>query len=95
MKNDNTKEDPAQSFKKSVSASKNGYFADTGISFVVGEGEEVLTKLCDVAKKAFEAGLKKAKPGSKKSRIGKSGVRNSETAWIHGYQKPYRTWCWT
>lgn len=50
-----------------VSASKNGYFADTGISFVVGEGEEVLAKLCDVAKKAFEAGLKKAKPGSKKA----------------------------
>lgn len=38
-----------------ISASKNGYFADTGISFVVGEGEEVLTKICDVAKKAFEA----------------------------------------
>lgn len=49
-----------------VSGSKNGYFADTGISFVVGEGEAVLTKICDVAKKAFEAGLKKAKPGSKK-----------------------------
>ncbi|HIW32981.1 MAG TPA: type I methionyl aminopeptidase [Candidatus Paenibacillus intestinavium] len=55
-----------------VSGSKNGYFADTGVSFVVGEGEEVLTKICDVAKKAFEAGLKKAKPGSKKSRIGKA-----------------------
>jgi methionyl aminopeptidase len=55
-----------------VSGSKNGYFADTGISFVVGEGEEILTKICDVAKKAFEAGLKNAKPGSKKSRIGKA-----------------------
>ncbi len=54
-----------------VSGSKNGYFADTGISFVVGEGEEVLTKICYVAKKAFEEGLKKAKPGSKKSGIGK------------------------
>jgi methionyl aminopeptidase len=54
-----------------VSGSKNGYFADTGISFVVGEGEEILTKVCEVAKKAFEAGLKKAKPGSKKSGIGK------------------------
>ncbi|WP_416148306.1 type I methionyl aminopeptidase [Salipaludibacillus sp. HK11] len=54
-----------------VSGSKNGYFADTGISFVVGEGEEILTKICNVAKKAFEAGLKKAKPGSKKSGIGK------------------------
>lgn len=55
-----------------VSGSKNSYFADTGISFVVGEGEELLTKICDVAKKAFEAGLKKAKPGSKKSGIGKA-----------------------
>ncbi|WP_160036411.1 type I methionyl aminopeptidase [Paenibacillus sp. An7] len=55
-----------------VSGSKNGYFADTGISFVVGEGDEVLTKICEVAKKAFEAGLKKAKPGSKKSGIGKA-----------------------
>ncbi|MFC4323054.1 type I methionyl aminopeptidase [Litchfieldia salsa] len=54
-----------------VSGSKNGYFADTGISFVVGEGEEILTKICNVAKEAFEAGLKKAKPGSKKSGIGK------------------------
>lgn len=50
-----------------VSGSKNSYFADTGISFVVGEGEEVLTKICDVVKQAFEAGLKKAKPGSKKA----------------------------
>lgn len=55
-----------------VSASKNGYFADTGISFVVGEGDEILTKVCSVAKKAFEAGLKKAKPGAKKSGIGKA-----------------------
>ena len=65
-----------------VSASKNGYFADTGISFVVGEGAEVLTKLCEVAKKAFEAGLKKVKPGSKKSRIGKAVY---ETAVRHGF----------
>ena len=55
-----------------VSGSKNGYFADTGISFVVGEGEEELTKICGVAKMAFEAGLKRAKPGSKKSGIGKA-----------------------
>ena len=65
-----------------VSASKNGYFADTGISFVVGEGAEVVTKLCDVAKKAFEAGLEKVKPGSKKSRIGKAVF---ETAGRHGF----------
>lgn len=55
-----------------VSASKNGYFADTGISFVVGEGEENLTRICTIAKEAFDAGLKKIKPGSKKSGIGKA-----------------------
>ncbi|MFD1412510.1 type I methionyl aminopeptidase [Oceanobacillus jeddahense] len=55
-----------------VSGSKNGYFADTGVSIVVGEGEEVLQKLCDVVKEAFDAGLKKAKPGSKKNALGKA-----------------------
>ena len=55
-----------------VSGSKNGYFADTGISIVVGEGEVILQKICDVAKEAFEAGLEKAKPGSKKSALGKA-----------------------
>ncbi|GAF20811.1 methionine aminopeptidase [Bacillus sp. JCM 19047] len=54
-----------------VSGSKNGYFADTGISFVVGRGNKQLEKLCSVAKQAFEEGLKKAVPGSKKSRLGK------------------------
>jgi len=54
-----------------ISGSKNGYFADTGISIVVGKGEEILTKICAVAKEAFEAGLKKAKPGSKITGMGK------------------------
>lgn len=64
-----------------VSGSKNGYFADTGISFVVGEGEEILSKICEVAKEAFDAGLKKVKPGSKKSGIGKAVI---QTAKKHG-----------
>ncbi len=55
-----------------VSGSKNGYFADTGISFVVGKGEKISQKICDVAKEAFDAGLEKAKPGSKKSALGKA-----------------------
>ena len=54
-----------------VSGSKNGYFADTGISFVVGEGDPILTKICEVAKKAFDAGLTKFKVGGKKNAIGK------------------------
>jgi methionyl aminopeptidase len=36
-----------------VSGSKNGYFADTGVSIVVGKGEEILTKICDVAKRSL------------------------------------------
>jgi methionyl aminopeptidase len=60
-----------------VSGSKNGYFADTGISFVVGEGEEILTKICQVAREAFEAGLKKIKPGSKKSGIGRAVIQTA------------------
>ncbi|WP_152657997.1 type I methionyl aminopeptidase [Oceanobacillus sp. CFH 90083] len=55
-----------------VSGSRNGYFADTGISIVVGKGDEILQKICDVVKEAFDAGLKKAKPGSKKSALGKA-----------------------
>ncbi|MCA0174667.1 type I methionyl aminopeptidase [Bacillus sp. RAR_GA_16] len=64
-----------------VSGSKNGYYADTGISFVVGKGEEVLQKICDVSKEAFHAGLKQAKPGSKKSALGKAA---HNTAKRHG-----------
>lgn len=54
-----------------VSGSKNGVFADTGLSFVVGEGEPVLYQICEVAKKAFEAGLTKIKPGARIHSIGK------------------------
>lgn len=57
-----------------VSGSKNGYFADTGISFVVANGDPILTKLCNTAVEAFEAGLKRIKPGSKKSGLGKAVI---------------------
>ncbi|KIY20826.1 type I methionyl aminopeptidase [Mesobacillus subterraneus] len=57
-----------------VSGSKNNYFADTGISIVVGKADPILTKICETAVEAFEAGLKKAKPGSKKSGLGKAVV---------------------
>lgn len=65
-----------------VSGSKSGYFADTGISFVVGDGDPVLINMCKVAKEAFEEGIKKAMPGSKKSRIGKIIY---QTARKHGF----------
>lgn len=53
-----------------VSGSKNGYFADTGLSIVVGENEK-LQHLCETAQKAFEEGLKKIRAGAKLSVIGK------------------------
>lgn len=55
-----------------VSGSKNSYFADTGISFVVGKGHPGLKLICDVAKEAFEAGLPKVDPGAKTSALGKA-----------------------
>lgn len=44
-----------------VSGSLNGYYADTGISFVVGKGDPMLTELCQCAERAFEKGLAKIK----------------------------------
>lgn len=55
-----------------VSGSKDGYFADTGISFVTGKGHPVLQTVCDVAKEAFEAGLTHVKPGGYTSALGKA-----------------------
>ncbi|MDO5376553.1 type I methionyl aminopeptidase [Staphylococcus rostri] len=56
-----------------VSALKNGYYADTGISFVVGETDDpVKQQVCDVALEAFEAAMAKVKVGSKLSQIGKA-----------------------
>ena len=56
-----------------VSALKNGYYADTGISFGVGEADNPLKqKVCDVALEAFDAAMAKVKPGTKLSNIGKA-----------------------
>ena len=60
-----------------VSGSLDGYFADTGISFVVGEGYEDKEKLCAVAKSAFERAMTKVKAGSKLNQIGKAVEREA------------------
>ncbi|RSK27176.1 type I methionyl aminopeptidase [Bacillus sp. HMF5848] len=59
-----------------VSGSKNGYFADTGLSFVVGHNQEA-AKLCEVAKEALFEGLKFCKAGSKKNRMSKAVYRTA------------------
>ena len=60
-----------------VSGSLDGYFADTGISFVVGEGYADKEKLCAVAKSSFERAMTKVKAGSKLNQIGKAVEREA------------------
>ena len=55
-----------------VSGSFNGYFADTGISFVVGEGHAKKEKLCEVAESAFDRAMLKVKAGARLNQIGKA-----------------------
>lgn len=55
-----------------VSGSYNGYFADTGISFVVGKGHAKKEKLCEVAESAFNRAMLKVKAGARLNQIGKA-----------------------
>lgn len=61
-----------------VSASFGGYFADTGISFVVGTADEKKQVLCDVAKSAFDRAMTKVKAGSRLNQIGKAVEREAK-----------------
>lgn len=61
-----------------VSGSFNGYFADTGISFVVGEGYPKQEKLCAVAESAFNRAMLKVKAGARLNQIGKAVEREAK-----------------
>lgn len=61
-----------------VSGSFNGYFADTGISFVVGEGFPQKEKLCEVAENAFNRAMLKVKAGARLNQIGKAVEREAK-----------------
>ncbi|ANU18828.1 type I methionyl aminopeptidase [Planococcus plakortidis] len=61
-----------------VSGSFGDYFADTGISFVVGEGHEDKEKLCKAAESAFERAMTKVKAGAKLNQIGKAVEREAK-----------------
>lgn len=61
-----------------VSGSYGGYFADTGISFVVGTPDDKKQQLCDVAKSAFDLAMKNVKAGSSLNRIGKAVEREAK-----------------
>lgn len=61
-----------------VSGSLEGYFSDTGISFVVGDGHPEKEKICEVAEKAFDRAMTKVKAGSKLNQIGKAVEREAK-----------------
>lgn len=61
-----------------ISGSADGYYADTGVSFVVGTPDERKQKLCDVAQSAFDMAMKKVKAGSSLSGIGKAVEREAK-----------------
>lgn len=55
-----------------VSAELNGYFADTGGSFIIPPETDVKSNLCLVTKRALEAALKVTKAGQPLNAIGKA-----------------------
>ena len=52
-----------------ISAELDGYYSDTGISFVLGTGDARLEALCKCAEDAFLEGLKHAKAGKDKTKL--------------------------
>ncbi len=55
-----------------VSAEYNGFFADTGGSFLIEGDNDELLQLCKATKLAMYAGIKSAKANAKISKIGKA-----------------------
>ncbi|MFC7371864.1 type I methionyl aminopeptidase [Fictibacillus iocasae] len=55
-----------------VSGSKNRYYADTGISFVVGKGDQRLFDLCTATQEIFNEGLSKFVAGTKLNNVGRA-----------------------
>lgn len=66
-----------------VSGSYDGYFADTGISFVVGDGYPEKEKLCAVAESAFDRAMLKVKTGARLNQIGKAVAREAKDNGLH------------
>ncbi len=61
-----------------VSGHVDGYYADTGISFIVGDVDNAdIQKICDVASSAFDRAMTKVKAGSKLNQIGKAVEREA------------------
>lgn len=55
-----------------ISAELDGYFADTGVTIIVGQGTSVQQQLCQCAQSALAVAMIEAKAGNKLNRIGKA-----------------------
>lgn len=66
-----------------VSGSCDGYFADTGISFVVGDSYPEKEKLCEIAESAFNRAMLKVKTGARLNQIGKAVAREAKDNNLH------------
>ncbi len=69
-----------------VSAVLDGFYADTGVSFVIGNGIELKYKLCEVAQSAFEKGALKAKAGARKNQLGRAVANEARANGLHVIQ---------
>ncbi len=65
-----------------VSASKNGYFADTGMTLNIPPVEEKLMKLQEVAKRAMYKSIEKAMPGTMSNNLGRAVFNEAR---LHGF----------
>ncbi|MBX3017214.1 MAG: type I methionyl aminopeptidase [Bdellovibrionaceae bacterium] len=65
-----------------VSAELGGYFADTGGSFIIPPESQLKRRLCDVAFKAMNRGVREARAGAKLNLIGKAMESEAER---HGF----------
>lgn len=55
-----------------VSAERDGYFADTGGSFIVPPESKIKRRLCDATRRALDAAIRQATAGAPLNRIGKT-----------------------
>jgi methionyl aminopeptidase len=75
---DNRKLQEGDMINIDVSGHVDGFYADTGVSFVVGDVEKPeLQVLCDVAQSSFDRAMAKIKPGARLNQIGKAVEREA------------------
>ncbi len=55
-----------------VSASKDGYFADTGATFIIGEASDIQKRVCAAGRCALDAAMSAARTGARLRDVGRA-----------------------